>query len=369
MRDRTAVRTYSPQAEEFRRRHEHHRAWGLAQRHAERLRQLRASRTDGPPPAVGERVSSPPPTVREQVASPPPTVREQIPSPPPAVGEQISSPPPAVGEQVSSLPPTVREQISGPPSSGDTPRQRTAREQISSPPPSGEMSHRYTERSTARTVSASNNTAADAGRPQRLPGETACDQVPGRRTAIAWWHAARPATVDDGRIIVVLDDAAVEVRSTDNSATNPVAPPGRHPNANAHTHQHPFCIGGHPGQGRILGSSAERARNRVKPVRVTVRNHDRHCAQSQNRPDGERPDVDISAFSLRTKTSDFLPGDHIGRARTVDAAGASVRGPPWVIYAAMGHIRRAHTAQPARHIRSRVAVSWRQPRALSPRLG
>jgi hypothetical protein len=41
MRDRTAARNYSPEGEEFRREHERHRAWGLIQRHNERLRRLR----------------------------------------------------------------------------------------------------------------------------------------------------------------------------------------------------------------------------------------------------------------------------------------------------------------------------------------
>jgi len=41
MRDRTASRSYSPGREQFRREHERHRAWGLARRHAERLRHAR----------------------------------------------------------------------------------------------------------------------------------------------------------------------------------------------------------------------------------------------------------------------------------------------------------------------------------------
>ena len=71
MRDRTKSRRYSPEREEFRRTHARHRAWGLAQRHAERLRQLRgvprSTRPDAPghypprrPPGAltGESVSS-----------------------------------------------------------------------------------------------------------------------------------------------------------------------------------------------------------------------------------------------------------------------------------------------------------------------
>jgi hypothetical protein len=42
LRDRMLRRNYSPAAEEFRVEHERHRAWGLTQRHARRLRQSRA---------------------------------------------------------------------------------------------------------------------------------------------------------------------------------------------------------------------------------------------------------------------------------------------------------------------------------------
>ena len=43
MRDRTASRNHSPERDEFRRMHAHHRAWGLVQRHGRRLRHLRTS--------------------------------------------------------------------------------------------------------------------------------------------------------------------------------------------------------------------------------------------------------------------------------------------------------------------------------------
>jgi len=49
MRDRTAARNYSPAAEEFRREHERHRAWGLIQRRGERLRHLRDRACAAPP--------------------------------------------------------------------------------------------------------------------------------------------------------------------------------------------------------------------------------------------------------------------------------------------------------------------------------
>ena len=45
MRDRTAARNYSAERDAFRREHERHRSWGLTQRHAERLRRCRASRS------------------------------------------------------------------------------------------------------------------------------------------------------------------------------------------------------------------------------------------------------------------------------------------------------------------------------------
>jgi hypothetical protein len=43
MRDRTKSRSYSPEADEFRRVHERHRAWGLQQRHARKLRRLQGT--------------------------------------------------------------------------------------------------------------------------------------------------------------------------------------------------------------------------------------------------------------------------------------------------------------------------------------
>lgn len=43
MRDRSALRNYSPERDEFRRQHERRRAWGLIQRRGQRLRHLRNS--------------------------------------------------------------------------------------------------------------------------------------------------------------------------------------------------------------------------------------------------------------------------------------------------------------------------------------
>ena len=46
MRDRTRRRNYSAEAEKFRREHEKHREWGLAQRHARKLTRLYGSTAD-----------------------------------------------------------------------------------------------------------------------------------------------------------------------------------------------------------------------------------------------------------------------------------------------------------------------------------
>jgi len=71
MRDRTASRNYSPDRDEFRREHERHRAWGLARRHAERLRRLR-------------RIPQDPPTANTTEESPQDRTRDPSPSPSPA---------------------------------------------------------------------------------------------------------------------------------------------------------------------------------------------------------------------------------------------------------------------------------------------
>jgi hypothetical protein len=97
MRDRTASRRYSPAAEEFRRTHEPHRAWGLTQRHAERLRRRRGT-TDSPP-TLG--VSGPHPP--DQTQQRPParvTASPSTPPPPsrvsgPATSKPLATPPPA----------------------------------------------------------------------------------------------------------------------------------------------------------------------------------------------------------------------------------------------------------------------------------
>ena len=111
MRDRTAKRNYSPAADEFRREHERHRKWGLQQRHGEKLRRLRLSRSaalaaatpeGGPacptapaaPPAprvpTAPRVSTPPaspsaarvPAAPRAATPPAPSCAPRVPAPP-----------------------------------------------------------------------------------------------------------------------------------------------------------------------------------------------------------------------------------------------------------------------------------------------
>jgi hypothetical protein len=80
MRDRTASRNHSPGREQFRREHERHRAWGLARRHAERLRHARthprhppATSTSGPPstPAPPPQTAHHLPDTRQRAAAKP----------------------------------------------------------------------------------------------------------------------------------------------------------------------------------------------------------------------------------------------------------------------------------------------------------
>src|SRR5687768_13702287 len=62
MRDRTRSRRYSPANEQFRREQARRRAWGLARRHAEKLRRAQERRDE----AAREPVPPQPPTAPEQ---------------------------------------------------------------------------------------------------------------------------------------------------------------------------------------------------------------------------------------------------------------------------------------------------------------
>ena len=68
MRDRTLSRRYSPAAEAFRIEHARHRKWGLARRHAEKLRRLHETSADRRPPHPAAR---PGPTPQPTTAAKP----------------------------------------------------------------------------------------------------------------------------------------------------------------------------------------------------------------------------------------------------------------------------------------------------------
>jgi hypothetical protein len=88
MRDRTARRNYSPANEEFRREHERHRAWGLTQRHAEKLRRIRAASHGRRPPASEK---GPAESTRPSGPSRPPEASRVIRAQPPAPGTPRAS--------------------------------------------------------------------------------------------------------------------------------------------------------------------------------------------------------------------------------------------------------------------------------------
>ena len=95
MRDRTRRRNYSVAAEEFRREHERHRAWGLQRRHAEKL--SRGQRR-GPAPAP---TPEPQPAASPSVGAPV-SVDAQAPGPAP-----VSAPAPARRQAVGNARPAA----------------------------------------------------------------------------------------------------------------------------------------------------------------------------------------------------------------------------------------------------------------------
>jgi hypothetical protein len=109
MRDRTAARNYSPERDEFRREHERHRAWGLIQRHNERLRRLRNA-----PPAASAPENRRQETPRQSGCYPESHLDDAAPTPTPALvptlpEAQILAPtPPAVppSAQAAAVAPT-----------------------------------------------------------------------------------------------------------------------------------------------------------------------------------------------------------------------------------------------------------------------
>jgi hypothetical protein len=99
MRDRTARKNYSAEAEEFRREHARHREWGLVQRHGEKLRRLRNSRRDAQAARMaegrqGDQILAPSPL---SLAYPPPAPapRERAVRPESASHVRVTHPEPA----------------------------------------------------------------------------------------------------------------------------------------------------------------------------------------------------------------------------------------------------------------------------------
>jgi hypothetical protein len=127
MRDRTKLRNYSPEADKFRRDHKRHRDWGLTQRHARRLRQIRdrsdCSRTPSTagnprPSTAGNPRPSTAGNPRPSTAGDPRPDQARHPSGPlgdgPLQPEQIDltapTPRPSRREQPTNTGPTRREQ-------------------------------------------------------------------------------------------------------------------------------------------------------------------------------------------------------------------------------------------------------------------
>jgi hypothetical protein len=115
MRDRTASRNYSPSRDEFRREHERHRAWGLARRHASRLRDAHSIPHHSPAASTTEQRRHDP----TQAPSPSPS-----PSPSPATeptsGRQTTRPAPSDNRPTSQNPSPVHPTPDARPAPADT---------------------------------------------------------------------------------------------------------------------------------------------------------------------------------------------------------------------------------------------------------
>jgi hypothetical protein len=116
MRDRTARRNYSAEAEEFRREHARHREWGLAQRHGEKLRRLRNSRRDAQAASMteggqGDQTLAPSPPSLAYPPPPTPAHEARATRPEPAPRERATRPEPAPRERATRPEPAPREQV------------------------------------------------------------------------------------------------------------------------------------------------------------------------------------------------------------------------------------------------------------------
>jgi hypothetical protein len=109
MRDRTRSRNYSAERDEFRREHERHRAWGLQQRHARKLRRLRES-------AVNQHDSKPSDGLQSSPAHP--TSRPTPPEPSQAAQDSGMSPLPSDPGRQNTERSTLEAAASGVPQPG-----------------------------------------------------------------------------------------------------------------------------------------------------------------------------------------------------------------------------------------------------------
>jgi hypothetical protein len=134
MRDPAKSRDYSPERDEFRRIHERRRAWGKAQRHSQRWRQLRdRPQDDWPEGSIWGPPCLPPSAVADASAAtgPPSPAKSDHPAPAPQERPSRLAPPPAAqargaAEAPHRQPASATENGRPTPSHGPAPSRRPA---------------------------------------------------------------------------------------------------------------------------------------------------------------------------------------------------------------------------------------------------
>lgn len=181
MRDRTAARNYSPERDAFRREHEQHRAWGLRQRHAAKLRHTQQHRSAAPTtpttrndqtrPASAQRVPARPDQTPQTSSSQAPTPQTSTPRTAAPRALATSAPAPSTGTPPTPAP-TAPEPVSPDAARAAQVKapQSPAPASRRTPQPTGPAPHTPTPQPapptsrTTRTPHASPATAATAGR-------------------------------------------------------------------------------------------------------------------------------------------------------------------------------------------------------------
>ena len=201
MRDRTRRRNYSPAAEEFRREHERHRAWGLQQRHAAKLSRLRREAAESKPsgrPEPPTRATNIPaqrqsrpasgsaPQPAAQATAPPQPTRQVAASPQPA--EQAATTPARQADEATTSPPP-EQTISPPQPTGQVVAPKPTDEATTPPSPPAEqvtaltsMTERHPRRAMPVASLATESTAQGLHRP-RTPALSLIAIRPTRRPA------------------------------------------------------------------------------------------------------------------------------------------------------------------------------------------